>query len=211
VQGYNPLIDVQETGPNPDFPLTLDYGAMYSYIILAVSVFVIFAFYERKGRKRLVITDFRRGVHFVRGAFSGVLEPGAYTYDSRKEQITIVDMRPQPILIERLAFEDGIKRNGIISVAAQLSVSDPQLAATALREQIKDAFILTRDAISMALSQQFVADGENLIDMTRRLADAAGTGLNKVGMRISELEITEFRLTSRPAGQQTTRGSGVVQ
>lgn len=188
-----------------------DFGSMSSSIIIAIWVFLISAFYERKWTKRLVITDFCRGVRFVGGAFSAVLEPGSYTYNSRKEQITVVDMRPQPILIERLAFEDGIKQSGVISVAAQLSVCDPQVAATVLRDQIKDALILTRDAISMALSQQFIADGENLIDMTGGLAVAADTGLNKVGMRISGLEITEFRLGSRLADGQTITGSAVVQ
>jgi hypothetical protein len=162
-------------------------------------------------RKRIVITDFRRGVRFVGGVFSGVLDAGSYTFNPRKEQITIVDMRPQPILIERLGFQDALSHQGVISVGTDLLVRDPQLAANALRDQVKDAYILARDVVRTAMSKQIIPDNSDVAGLTQTLNAAIRVELGKVGMDISDIEITEL-WSSPPSAQPHTRSvSTVVQ
>lgn len=140
----------------------------------------------------MIITDFRRGIHFEGGAFKTVLGPGAYTYTPRKEEITIADMRPHPILIERLSFQDALKHDGLISIGAFLLVGDPKLAATALRDQINDSSLIVRDALKAAVSQQITPTRESVEILQNSLTEAANSALEKVGMRISGLEITEL-------------------
>lgn len=139
-----------------------------------------------------MITDFRRGVHFIGGVLNGVLETGAYTYNPRKEEITIVDMRPSPILVERLSFQDALKHDGIISIGTSLVVRDPTLAATALRDQINDSYLIVRDTLKATVSQQIALDRESFEALQTLLASALNSSLEKVGMGISELEITEL-------------------
>src|SRR4029077_9395024 len=128
--------------------MTQDFFVNSGSFISLVSVIALTILSQsRRGKKRILITDYRRGVRFVGGVFSGVLEPGSYLFDARKEQITIMDMRPQPILLERLTFQDALKQQGVVSLATEFVVRDPQLAATALRDQIKDCYLLARNAI----------------------------------------------------------------
>jgi hypothetical protein len=139
-----------------------------------------------------MITDFRRGVHFIDGALAGVLEVGTYTYNPRKEEITIVDMRPHPILIERLSFQDALRHDGIISVGASLIVRDAKVAATALRDQINDSYLIVRDTLKVTVSRRIAPARESFEVLQNSLVDAINSSLEKVGMGISELEITEL-------------------
>lgn len=162
------------------------------WVLPITAAIVVYRFLTRKLRKRVIITDFRRGIHFEGGAFKDVLGPGAYTYTPRKEEIMIADMRPHPILIERLSFQDALRHDGLISIGALLIVGDPKLAATALRDQINDSYLIVRDALKATVSQQIAPARENVEILQNSLMEAAISALEKVGMRISELEITEL-------------------
>src|ERR1700686_67893 len=93
------------------------------FFLLSVIAVLFIRLYNR-GRKRVSLTDYCRGVHFANGSFKSVLGPGSYTYDPTKEQITVTDLRPQPVLIERLAFQDALRHEGGISVGTELLVLD---------------------------------------------------------------------------------------
>jgi hypothetical protein len=161
------------------------------------------------GKKRILITDYRRGVHFVKGSFKSVLGPGSYRYDPRNEQLTIVDMRPQPILIERLAFQDALRQEAVISVGTELLVRDPRLAATALRDQVKDSYVIVRDTLRTVVAKQMALSRENSPAVAESITKAVNTELAKVGMAVSEIELTE--LWSRSLQPQVTVGSRTVQ
>lgn len=145
-----------------------------------------------KGKKRIVITDYRRGVRFVGGVFEGILEPGSYRYDTRKEQITIVDMRPQPIVIERLGFQGPGVRQGVISVGTELLVRNPHLAATTLREEIKDSYVIVRDTVRAVTGCQVFGAANDIPVVAEAITTAANQELSKFGMGISNVEITEL-------------------
>jgi len=117
--------------------MTQDFFVNSASFVSLVSVITLTILSQsRRGKKRILITDYRRGVRFVGGVFAGVLEPGSHSFDARKEQITIMDMRPQPVLMERLTFQDALQHQGVVSLGTEFVVRDPQLAATALRDQI---------------------------------------------------------------------------
>jgi hypothetical protein len=190
-------------------PETLNAAASIIAPLLIVLAVVVSR--RARFRKRIVITDFRRGVRFVGGVCTGVLEAGNYGVDPRKEQINIVDMRPQPILMERLGFHDALQRQGLISLGAELFVRDPKLAAGALRDEVKDAYILARDAVRTAMSTQIFADSTDAAGLSQTLTTAIRAVLLKVGMDISDIEVTEF-WTSAPSKQYSPDSvSTVVQ
>lgn len=145
-----------------------------------------------KGKKRILITDYRRGVRFVGGVFTGILEPGSYRYDSRKEQISVVDMRPQPFVIERLTFQGPGVRQGVISVGTELLVRDPHLAATTLREEIKDSYVIVRDTVRAVAARQVFGGANDAPIVAEAITTAANQELLKFGMGVSNVEITEL-------------------
>jgi SPFH domain/Band 7 family protein len=187
-----------------------DQIAALFYGVLVVTFFgVSWIRLRNRRKKRILLTDYRRGVHFVNGTFQEVLGPGSYRYDERNEQIAVMDLRPQPILIERLTFQDALRHEGIISVGTELLVRDPRLAATALRDQIKDAYVMVRDTIRTAMSKQIAASPEETSSVTKAITEAVNAELAKVGIAVSEIEITE--LVSLSPQPQAGIGSTTIQ
>jgi hypothetical protein len=192
--------------------MTQDFFVSSGSFISLVSVITLTILSQsRRGKKHILITDYRRGVRFVGGVFSGVLEPGSYSFDARKEQITIMDMRPQPILMERLTFQDALKQQGVVSLATEFVVRDPQRAATALRDQVKDCYLLARNAIRTVMSQQIIANVSDLAAANEVITKAVRTELLEVGMDISNTEVTELWLNPASVQNQVETISTVVQ
>jgi flagellar basal body-associated protein FliL len=179
-------------------------------ISTASVVALVLAARLNRGKKRILIPDYRRGVLFVDGTFVKVLEPGSYRVAASKQQVTIVDMRPQPILLERVFFQDALKNQGVISVAVDLLVQDPHLSATMTRDQVKDGVAILRDQLRTVLSQQ-IADlrPEAPAKLADAIAAAANNELRKIGMRITATEVTEF--WSAPMPTSTFSAPATVQ
>jgi hypothetical protein len=192
--------------------MTQDFFVNSASFISVVSVITLTILSQsRRGKKRILITDYRRGVRFVGGVFTSILEPGSYSFDARKEQITMMDMRPQPVLMERLTFQDALQHQGVVSLGTEFVVRDPQLAATALRDQIKDAYLLARNTIRTTMSQQIIANAADLASVNETLTKAIRAELLKVGMDISNTEVTELWLSPASVLQHTESISTVVQ
>jgi hypothetical protein len=177
------------------------------FVLVAVSAYMFRV--RVRNRKRIVITDFRRGVHFVGGVFKAVLGPGSYTYNARREQITIVDMRAQPIVIERLPFQDVLRHEGVISIGTELLVREPHLAATALRDQVKDSFAIVRETIRRVMTTQVAANHENSEAVGEAIKVAVNADLANVGIGVSEIEVTE--LWSPLSPPQSLRAAEIIQ
>jgi hypothetical protein len=187
-----------------------DFAAISSGLVAGAVVLVLTLTQRKRGKKRILITDYRCGIRFVNGGFVALLPPGSYRFNPERDQITIIDMRPQPILIERQVFQDAVGAQSVISIGTELVVSDPVLVANALRDQIKDAYVIVRDTLRAAAPRQVVAGmGDNRKSIEEALTKVINTELAKVGMRVPEIEITELWA----AAPVLSRGpaSGVVQ
>ena len=162
-------------------------------------------FYGRR-TVRVFITDYQRGVRFVDGTFRDLLEPGSYRSNRTREQITIVDMRPQPVVLERIFYQDAFSAPSVVSIAAELSVGDPYRATTQLKDPIRDSLDLIREQLR-GIATQSIADArpETRHKSANEIAATLNGDLDKFGMRIANLEITE--LWSRSAPPQTTAGA----
>jgi hypothetical protein len=64
--------------------------------------------------KRVFITDYQCGVRFVKGSFVDVLGPGIHQIYSDRQQITIIDTRPLPIVVERIFYQDILQAPSVI-------------------------------------------------------------------------------------------------
>lgn len=171
---------------------------IWAAILFAGLTAGILARIYRQGGVRIFITDYQRGVRFVQGSFHDLLGPGSFASNPKREQVTIVDMRPQPILLERLQFQDAVLAGAVISIGAELIVADPVLAVTNLKNPLADSMTIVRDALRTVLSKT-VAEPRNSARQkaVNDIELAVNADLAKVGMRVANVEITE--LWSRPA------------
>jgi hypothetical protein len=173
-----------------------------SILILATICGYLLARRLRK-TKRFFVPDYKRGVRFVKGAFASVLGPGSYVAVTLKEQIEVVDMRPQPILLERISYRDAWQNESFVSVAAEMHVCDAHLATTMLKNQINDSVPIVRDTLRSVVSRGIADRSPEFLSKTAAdIAKAANVELIRVGMRISNVEIIES--WSRPSSGHTT-------
>jgi len=152
----------------------------------------LFMLFRLRKTKRVFITDYQRGVRYKAGVFAGELGPGSYDVYNPTEQVLIVDMRPQPFVIERLLYRDPLQAASVISIGGQLKVSDSHTASSALKDQINESIAIVRDALRETVSKTISGiEPETRERMARAIETAANVALAKVGMRLAELEITE--------------------
>ena len=151
------------------------------------------------------ITDYTRGVRFVKGAFSGVLGPGAYQFWSRSVQVEVVDIRPVPFL-DRITYRDALQNDSVMSIGAELLVDDPYLAATSLKNRVNDTLPMVRETLGVVARRQ-IADtsGDSRVRMAVDILAAVNADLKRVGMKVQNLEITEIATrTAAPQAQIST-------
>jgi regulator of protease activity HflC (stomatin/prohibitin superfamily) len=151
------------------------------------------AFTKTTTTKLIMLTDFRRGVRFVRGVFANILEPGNYRINTVKETVTLVDMRPQPLIFESYRYRDALNNQSVISIGTELMVADPYLAATTLKNYINDAAPIVQD-VFQAMVVRLVADAstEGRKAIASEITRAVNAALGKFGLYITPVEVTEL-------------------
>jgi regulator of protease activity HflC (stomatin/prohibitin superfamily) len=147
--------------------------------------------------KRVYLTDYTRGLYFVKGAFSGILRPGSYRPFITKQQIEIVDIRPQPIFLEKLSYRDACQNASMLSMGAEIAISDARLAVSMLKVPIDDSIPIVRDTVRSVVSRTIADDSPEYRSKTAAdILQAVNSELDRVGMKISNVEVVE--LWSRP-------------
>ncbi|HEY0701590.1 MAG TPA: SPFH domain-containing protein [Candidatus Acidoferrales bacterium] len=165
---------------------------------------VILIWSRRLGKTpRVFIPDYKRGVRFSRGAFVDVLGPGTHHPFTLKQQIEVVDMRPQPIFLDRVSYRDVLQNESFMSIGAEVLVGDARLAVNMLKDQIKDSLPLVRHAVQSLVSRGIADDSaEYRIKTSEDITRIVNDELARVGMKIANVEIVE--LWSRPGLERNT-------
>lgn len=174
------------------------------YFAAAVAA-IVFLF--RFGKiPRIYLTDYVRGLRFVKGRFVDVLGPGAYKPLTRRVQIEVVDMRPVPFVLESMPFRDALQSESVISIGAELLVDDPYLAATSLKSRVSDSIPIVRQTVRSVASRT-IADRtpEFCGKVVENIQKSVNEELRRYGMKICNIEITEIFSRGAPL-QRAGRG-----
>lgn len=132
---------------NMNYFLLMDPDAIVGVIFIAGIVVLVFLIRRVRTAKTVFITDYQRGVRFVNGVFRDVLGPGRYRSYTGHDLINVVDMRPSPSLAERMSYQDALHSPSIMSIGAELLVSDPYVASTKLKNPVDDSIPVAREII----------------------------------------------------------------
>lgn len=169
-------------------------NALLEFLILLLAVLVavlaVVTFVRRLVR-RTVILEHQRGLLYVNGRFTRVLEPGTYWHLAFRDMVTRLDLRSRAITIpgQEVLSADNVSLK--VSLAVRYRVSDPYVAVSssesydaalyqelqlALREIVGgariDDLLARRDEISRQLHE-----------MTAEKAVALGLELVSVGIK----------------------------
>ncbi|MGA8432193.1 MAG: SPFH domain-containing protein [Candidatus Sulfotelmatobacter sp.] len=173
---------------NDNIWLFVFWGAVL--FILAQRIFA-------RKKPRILLPDFQRAVKFVDGAFGSVLEPGNHEPAGKNEQITVVDMRPQPIVVERIIYQDAMQAPSVISIAAELVIFDPFEAVTKLKNLVNDSIAIIRDQLRSMVSKRITDPAPEMREkLAGEITLALNNDLRRFGVQVQRIEVTE--LWSRP-------------
>jgi hypothetical protein len=171
----------------------MDEHALWAFAFLAAVIAMRYTRLFAKKRIRVFVPDYQSAIRFVDEMFREVLGPGSYDPAGANEQITIVDMRPQPIVVERILYQDALQTPSVISIAAELNVADPYQAATKLKNLVNDSLAIIKDALRGVVSKR-IADTSAEVrgNAAADIAAALNEELSRCGVRVANVEITEF-------------------
>jgi hypothetical protein len=166
----------------------------YIWILLLFSGLgaLIYGMIRLRKTKRVFITDYQRGVLYRKGTFAGILGPCSRSIYTPRDQVLIVDMRPVHIVIESVIYTDALHNPSVISIGAELTISDPYLASCSLKSPVNDSVVALRDVLHGFVSKTVIDTSVDARQNIVRDLEAAGNSqLVTVGMQLSNLEITE--------------------
>jgi hypothetical protein len=106
-------------------------------------------------------------------------------------------------ILDRIFYRDALQSDSVVSIGAEVLVDDPYLAATSLQNKVSDSLPIVRDTLRSTLSRG-IADTslEYRVKAADDVAGAVNAELKRLGMKISNVEITELSSRStfgRPA------------
>jgi regulator of protease activity HflC (stomatin/prohibitin superfamily) len=172
---------------------------MTDLVFFAVVVVVVVAL-RMRNKRRVYVTEYQRGLRFVNGAFKEALGPGSYRPLFSGQNIELVDMRPQPVLLEVFPYRDALQHDSYVSLGLELLVDDPYLATKMLKDQVSDSLSVTRDKIRAVMSHT-VCDGgpEFAARIAEQITSSVNGELQRLGMKVANVEITELSPPRRTA------------
>jgi SPFH domain / Band 7 family len=188
------------------YSLLVDADSIWPTILFGGIMILYFLLRRLRRTKYVFVSDYQRGVRFVGGVFRDVVRPGSYRIYSPNEQITVVDTRPHPFVIERLLYQDALQNPSVISIGAELLISDPYLSLTKLQDAVNDSVPVVREVLRSLVARSIAdASAGSRTKMGEEIAKAVDNELRQSGMRISNVEITE--LWCRPLQQSGVLGA----
>jgi len=165
---------------------------------------VFLAAYIRR-TKVVHVTDFQTGLRFKKGESYELLPQGSYRTSTGRAPITVVDMRPRQFIIERIIFQDALLANSVISIGAELLVSDPEVANNKLKNLFDDSLVIVREHLCPAATRSVIdpsPKGKEKLATT--ITSEINSALQSSGMMIRNLEITELWVQHPELTAQTT-------
>jgi regulator of protease activity HflC (stomatin/prohibitin superfamily) len=161
-------------------------------IYLLIMLFFVILFAATRFKK-ITIFEHLRGLKYVRGKFSLLLEPGQYWIYPGTTSITHVDIRPRFITItgQELLTSDGISIK--VSLAARYEVSDPVTAINKV-ENYNDALYLTVQLALREIAGAVAIDDllKNRGALNDQLMEKTSTMLGDYGLKLHEVKLKDI-------------------
>jgi hypothetical protein len=140
---------------------------------------------------RQTILDFQRGIRFHEGKPREILGPGCYRFRRSSEQITVVDLRDQPVIVERFAYRDRANENAWISISAAVHVVDAHRATTQCHDHMNEAVVFIREVLRGLSARRASEARRDRHGCEQELTMQMASELEKIGLALTGLEITE--------------------
>lgn len=146
----------------------------------------------------VIVQEFARGIEYVQGRLSRVLEPGRYavwTYPEAQVDIRVVDMRTQQVAI---SGQDLMTRDKVtlrLSLSVEYAIEDPTKAALVAAEVRDSVYLIVqlaaRDYVTSVRLDELL---EGRDQMTRFLEEQALPKAARLGVRVDRVGVKDVVL-----------------
>jgi regulator of protease activity HflC (stomatin/prohibitin superfamily) len=159
------------------------------WIVLVVVVIALWAVRPH----RILIFEYERGVHYSRGKFKGILEPGLHWYFKQVSTIHKLDMRPRFISVigQELLSSDhiGVK----ISLAAKFQITDPYRAINSIDNYQEALYLELQLALREIVGSRKIDDLlEQRQEIGPQLLELARPNIEPLGLQLLSVSIKDL-------------------
>jgi regulator of protease activity HflC (stomatin/prohibitin superfamily) len=162
-------------------------------LLVGALVALVIALYLRATLVRVTIFEYERGLRYLNGRFTGVLEPGRHWVYRPRVAIRKVDVRPRFVTIagQEVLSSDGVTLK--VSLAAEYEIADPEVAVNKV-ESADQALYLTlqlalREIVGEAKIDDVLARRE---EFGQRLLELASEPTEQVGLRLLGVNVKDI-------------------
>jgi regulator of protease activity HflC (stomatin/prohibitin superfamily) len=166
-------------------------------ILLALSLVaaLLLVALGRANLRRVTVFEFERGLRYVRGRFTGVVEPGLYWTWVMTTAIRKIDMRARmvPVAGQEVLSADGVAIKA--SLSATYRVVDPAQAVNAV-ESYESALYATLQLALRAIIASRPAEEvlQQRASLGPELLQQAGTAVQQFGLELLEADLKDLTL-----------------
>ena len=163
-------------------------------ILGLIAAAIITSMVERRF-PRITVLEFERGLHYERGRFTGVLEPGQYRAWSATTTIRKIDVRPK---VTSVSGQEVLSADGVavkVSVAARYRVVDPALAVNG----VENYEIALYTALQLALRSAIAASPIDALLQARstlgkEISEQASPAATAAGLELLAADLKDLTL-----------------
>ncbi|HOJ78966.1 MAG TPA: SPFH domain-containing protein [Bacillota bacterium] len=139
---------------------------------------------------KVTIFDHEKGILYVRGRFSKVLEPGQHRYFQKSSVITKVDMRPATIGLapQEVRSNDNVPMR--VQLLAKYEIVDCYLAVSKSGNYHDELYLVLQTVmqeIFLAVNSSFL---KKLSVIEEKIIRAANFRLGAIGLKVTAVSIT---------------------
>lgn len=163
------------------------------YLIPGIVLIILVAILFKYAIRRITVLEYERGLMYVKGKFSKILEPGQYWYSPLFAVIQRLDIRPRfaSITGQEVLSADSVTLK--ISLAANYQIIDP-VAATHKTQNFQDALYLE---LQLALREIIgAADIDAILksrnELSTKLLEMVASKAQDIGLKLISVNLKDI-------------------
>ncbi|MBN2327277.1 MAG: slipin family protein [Candidatus Omnitrophica bacterium] len=167
------------------------------YIILA-ALLVLIVLFLKMHIQRATLLEYERGLKYVKGKFTNVLEPGQYWYAPFFVLIRKIDVRPHFITIpgQEVLTSDGV--NVKISLAAKYEIQNPAIAVNKVQNYLEALYLELQLALrEIAGSMEVDSIIEKRSKISEQLMEKIEAKVQDIGLTVHSVDVKDIMFSGK--------------
>jgi regulator of protease activity HflC (stomatin/prohibitin superfamily) len=162
-------------------------------ILVVLAIVLVVAILARPFVGLVTVHDYERGLHYRRGRFSGLVDPGTHLVVRPFSEVRLLDSRPTFLTVEgqEVLTSDGVALK--VSLAARYVVGDPVAAVTGDQRFLQALYLelqlALRDVLATRTVDEILA---NRPSIGPAVLERSASSLARIGVELLSVEVRDL-------------------